>query len=122
MTAFLTEIFLFLVIAACKQRSTSYVPKRTSRRLFCTPFCAYLHPQLENTTFEASGVVADSHSRPADILHPIWSCGRPAALDIHVISPLQELTFYAASSSPGHAQKVGMQSKLADPPGRLPCC
>ena len=62
---------------------------------------------------EASGVVADSHSRPADIFLPIWHCGRPAALDIHVISPLQELTLYGAASTPGHALNVGVQRKLA---------
>ena len=51
-------------------------------------------------------MVADSHSRPADILHSIWRCGRPAALNVHVISPLQE-------SSPGHALNVGVRRKLA---------
>ena len=54
-------------------------------------------------------MVADSHSRPADILLSIWCFGRPAALDIHVISPLQELTLYAAASTPGHTVKVGVQ-------------
>ena len=33
-----------------------------------------------------------SLSRPADVFLPSWSCGRPAALDIHVISPLQQQT------------------------------
>ena len=37
-------------------------------------------------TREALGVVAGSHSRPADILFPTWRSGCPAALDIHVIS------------------------------------
>ena len=31
---------------------------------------------------------------------------------IHVISPLQDLTLYAAASTPGHALNVGMQRKL----------
>ena len=62
---------------------------------------------------EALGVVADSQSRPADILLPTWHCGRPAALDIHVISPLQDLTLHEAASTPGHALQVGVQRKLS---------
>ena len=42
-TALLSKIFLFLVRAACELRSASYGPKRTSHRLSCTPFCAYMH-------------------------------------------------------------------------------
>ena len=61
---------------------------------------------------EASGVVPDSLSRPADILLPTWSQGRPAALDIHVISPLQQQTVHGAASTPGHALQVGVQRKL----------
>ena len=64
-------------------------------------------------TREASGVVVDSHSRPADILLPTWRCGRPAALDVHVVSPLRDLTLCAAASTPGHALNVGVQRKLA---------
>ena len=58
-------------------------------------------------------MVPDSHSRPADILLPTWSRGRPAALDVHVISPLQQLTLHKAASTPGHALQVGVQRKLA---------
>ena len=61
---------------------------------------------------EASGVVPDSLSRPADILLPTWSKGRPAALDVHVISPLQQQTVHGAASTPGHALQVGVQRKL----------
>ena len=64
-------------------------------------------------TREAPSVVPDSHSRPADILLPTWSCGRPAALDVHVILPLQQLTLHKAASTPGHALQVGVQRKLA---------
>ena len=35
-------------------------------------------------------LIPSSLSRPADILLPTWSRGRPAALDVHVISPLQQ--------------------------------
>ena len=62
---------------------------------------------------EASGVVPDSLSHPADILLPTWRHGRPAALDVHVISPLQQLTLHEAASTPGHALEVGVQRKLS---------
>ena len=62
---------------------------------------------------EAPGLVASSQSRPADIFLPTWHCGRPAALDIHVISPLQDLTLTEASVIPGHALNVGVQRKLS---------
>ena len=63
-------------------------------------------------TCEASEVVADSHSRPADIFLPIWCCGRPVALDIHIILSLQRLTLYAAASTPSLALNMGVQCKL----------
>ncbi len=37
----------------------------------------------------------------------------PAALDIHVISPLQPLTLSVAAHTQGHALQVGVQHKLA---------
>ena len=43
---------------------------------------------------------------------PTWSRGRPAALDVHVISPLQQQTLGEAASTPGHALQVGVQRKL----------
>ena len=54
-----------------------------------------------------------SHARPADVFLPSWSLGRPAALDVHVISPLQVLTVADAALTPGHALQVGVQRKLA---------
>ena len=63
-------------------------------------------------TREAPSLVPDSHSRPADILLPTWSRGCPAALDVHVISPLQQLTLHEAASTPGHALQVGVRRKL----------
>ena len=68
---------------------------------------------------EITGLVPGSLSRPADVFLPSWSCGRPAALDIHVISPLQQLTLSEASVTPGHALQVGVQHKLAS---NLPAC
>ena len=64
-------------------------------------------------TREAIGVVPNSHSRPADILLPTWRHGRPTALDVHIISPLQQSTVHEAASTPGHALEVGVQCKLA---------
>ena len=61
---------------------------------------------------ETPGVIPSSSARPADILLPTWSGGRPAALDVHVISPLQEQTVREASFTPGHALQVGVQRKL----------
>ena len=63
-------------------------------------------------TREAPSLVPDSHSRPADILLPTWSRGCPASLDVHVISPLQQLTLHGAASTPGHALQVGIRRKL----------
>ncbi len=51
-------------------------------------------------TREPSGVVPDSLSRPADILIPMWHHGRSAALDVHIISPLQQGLVNAASFNP----------------------
>ena len=61
---------------------------------------------------EMPHLISNSLSRPADIFFPIWSRGRPAALDVHVISPLQQLTMGGAASTPGHALQVGIQRKL----------
>ena len=68
---------------------------------------------------EAPGLVTGSLSRPADVFLPSWSCGRPAALDIHVISQLQQQTLSEASVTPGHALQVGVQRKLTS---NLPAC
>ena len=55
---------------------------------------------------ETPGLLASSLSRPADILLPNWKGGHPAALDVHVISPLQQQTLNEASFTPGHALQV----------------
>ena len=57
-------------------------------------------------------LISVSLSRPADVYLPTWSHGRPAALDVHVISPLQQQTLGEAASIPGHALQVGVQRKL----------
>ena len=44
-------------------------------------------------------LISDSLSRPADVFLITWSCGRPAALDVHVISPFQQQTLGKAAST-----------------------
>ena len=53
-----------------------------------------------------------SPTRPADILFPH---GRPAALDVRIISPLQQqlVDVTQAASIPGRALEVGVQRKLS---------
>ena len=61
---------------------------------------------------EVPNLVPNSLSSPADILLPTWSQGRPAALDVHIISLLQQQTVGEATSIPGHALQVGVHRKL----------
>jgi hypothetical protein len=62
---------------------------------------------------ETPSIVPDSSSRPADIFIPNWSRGRPAALDIHVISPMQQHVVERAAVTAGHALHIGVPRKLA---------
>ena len=61
---------------------------------------------------ETPNIIPDSSSRPADVFLPTWCRGRPAALDVQVISPLQQQTLGEAASTPGHALQVGVRRKL----------
>ena len=61
---------------------------------------------------EMPNLIADSLSRPVDVYLPTWSRGLPAALDVHVISPLQQQSLGEAASIPGLALQVGVQCKL----------
>ena len=59
-------------------------------------------------------LVPDSLSKPAEILLPAGNHGRPASLDIHVISSFQQQTVGEAAFTLGHALQVGgVQRKLA---------
>ena len=62
---------------------------------------------------EAPALIPGALSRPADIYLPNWEGGRPAALDVTVISPLQRLTISGASSVAGHALQVAEERKRA---------
>lgn len=85
----------------------------------------YRHDAIRDTLFSAAqsaalaprkevpALIPDSRSRPADVFLPNWSRGRPAALDVTVISSLQQLTLVGASTTPGHALRIGEDRKMA---------
>ena len=75
--------------------------------LYCAAQSAALAPSRE-----MPHLIFNSLSRPAYVFIPTWSRGRPAALDIHVISPLQQQTLGQASLTPGHALEFSIQRKL----------
>ena len=56
-------------------------------------------------------LIPGSKSCPADIYLPRWTHGKPAALNVSVISPLQRLTLQNSSMSQGHALSVGEYRK-----------
>ena len=61
---------------------------------------------------EVPALIPGSSSRPADVFLPNWCRGRSAALDVTVISTLQSLTAFGASTTQGHALKVGEERKM----------
>ena len=62
---------------------------------------------------EVPFLIPGTLSRPADIFLPNWQRGQPAALDLTVISTLQQSTLQGAASTQGHALVVGAERKLA---------
>ena len=62
---------------------------------------------------EVPSLVPDSLSRPADVYLPHWSHGRPAAVDVTVISPLQCHTLSQSASLQGYALSVAEKRKRA---------
>ena len=83
------------------------------------------HDSLRDTLFSAAqsaalaprkevpSLIPRSSSRPADIFLPNWCGGRPAALDITVISTLQSLTLAGDAASQRHALRVTEERKMA---------
>ena len=61
---------------------------------------------------EVPSLIPGSSSRPADVYFPCWKRGQPAALDVSVISTLQQLTVNGASTIQGHALSIGEERKL----------
>ena len=58
-------------------------------------------------------LIPGTQSRPADIFLPSWKRGQPAALDVTVISTLQQLTLQGAAEFQGYALSVGEERKMA---------
>ena len=76
--------------------------------LFSAAQSAALAPRREAPT-----LIPGTRSRPADIFLPNWCRGRPAALDVTVISTMQPLTQSGAASERGYALKVAEERKMA---------
>ena len=57
-------------------------------------------------------LIPGTQSHPADVFLPNWARGRPAALDVTVISPLQQATLQGAATTQGHALLVGEARKF----------
>ena len=60
-----------------------------------------------------SGTYCRLSSHPANIFLPNWCGGRPAAVDVTVISPLHHLPLAGAASVRGHALQVAEDRKRA---------
>ena len=83
------------------------------------------HDAIRDTLFSAAqsaalaprkefpSLISGSSSRPADIFLPNWCRGRPAALDVTVISTLQSATRSGAANTQGFALQVGERRKMA---------
>ena len=52
-------------------------------------------------------LIPGSKSRPANVYLPHWTHGKPAALDVAVISPLQKLTLQNSATIQGYALSLG---------------
>ena len=76
--------------------------------LFTASRSAALAPQKE-----APALIPDTVGCPVDVFLPTWTGGRPVALDVTVISPLQQLTLAEADNNPGHILQVGISRKGA---------
>ena len=62
---------------------------------------------------EVPALIPGTSSQPADVFLLIWKRGQPAALDVTVISTLQNLTVAGAASTQGHALSVARERKMA---------
>ena len=76
--------------------------------LFSAAQAAALAPRKE-----VHSLIPGSSSRPADVYLPNWKRGQPAAIDMTVISTLQQQTRTAAANTPGHALTVAEERKMA---------
>ena len=62
---------------------------------------------------EFPSLIPGCQSRPADVFLPHWDRGLPAALDISVISTLQQRTVQGAAETQGYALSVCEERKMA---------
>ena len=62
---------------------------------------------------DVPSLIPGTQNRPADVFLPCWKGGRPAALDITVISTMQQLTIRSAAEIQGHALLVEEERKFA---------
>ena len=62
---------------------------------------------------EAPSLIPSRQSRPADVYLPYCSEGLPAALDVSVLSPLQQRTLQGAAETQGYALSVDEERKMA---------
>ena len=62
---------------------------------------------------EVPSLIPGSQHRPADVFLPCWKGGCPGALDITVISTMQQSTMQSAADNQGHALLVAENRKLA---------
>ena len=80
---------------------------------------SYARAQIDSQTAalaprkEVPPLFPGSQIRPADVFLPCWKGGRPAALDITVISTMQQLTIQSAAEIQGHALLVAEELKFA---------
>ena len=111
--------------ASAARMSRDYMVCACARVTWLHGDCIHRHDAVKDVFFsaaqsaalaptrEAPSLISGSCSRPADIFLPTWKRGMPAALDVHVISPLQLQTKDKAATIQGHALKVGEQRKMA---------
>ena len=61
---------------------------------------------------EAHALLPGSSRRPVDVYLLNWRGDRPAALNVLVISPMQQLTPIGAANTQGHTLQVGVNRKM----------
>ena len=75
--------------------------------LFDTAVAAGLGPVKEGRF-----LLPGTDRRPADVLVPNWAAGKDAAMDVTVVTPLQDATLPEAATTPGHALHYAYGNKV----------
>ena len=65
-----------------------------------------------NSRKEVPFLILGTSNWPADVHLPIWKRGQPAAMDVSVISTMQQRTIVGASNSRGYALRLGEERKM----------